>query len=201
MYHELRKRELVDLAVAFATLTVGFSIAIAGGGIVGGINWRRVLEAVPIVAFVLLFAFVGHEMAHRQVARRLGYIAMFQADYNLLPLAVILPLLFGVVFAAPGAVVVLPFRPPGGGNERRDLFYIAAAGPITNIAFGAAGLAIATYTNSPIWWFFAYTNAWLAFFNLLPIPPLDGNKMLRTNLPMWLAITAVAGLLVAKLWQ
>jgi len=177
---------------------LGFSIAMAGRGIVGGIRWDLVVAYLPLTAFVLFFAFIGHEMAHRQVARRLGYIAMYQADYTFLPLAVIFPLLFGFVFAAPGAVVISPFRLHGHGDERRDVFFISAAGPLTNIAFAAAGVALMTALRSEIWRFFAYINAWLAFFNLLPIPPLDGSKMIRTNPVLWLPVIAVAALLV--LW-
>jgi Zn-dependent protease len=197
---ELRRRELMDIVISLAVLSLGFSIAMAGRGIVGGIRWDLVVAYLPLTAFVLFFAFIGHEMAHRQVARRLGYIAMYQADYTFLPLAVIFPLLFGFVFAAPGAVVISPFRLHGHGDERRDVFLISAAGPLTNITFAAAGAALMMALRSEIWWFFAYINAWLALFNLLPIPPLDGSKMIRTNPALWLPVIAVAALLVLWLW-
>jgi Zn-dependent protease len=197
---ELRRRELMDIVISLLVLSLGFSIAMAGRGIVGGIRWDLVVAYLPLTAFVLLFAFIGHEMAHRQVARRLGYIAMYQADYNFLPLAVILPLLFGFVFAAPGAVVISSFRLHGHGDERRDRFFISAAGPLTNIAFAVAGAALMMALRSEIWWFFAYINAWLAFFNLLPIKPLDGYNMIRTNPVLWLPVIAVAALLVLWLW-
>jgi Zn-dependent protease len=195
---ELRRRELMDIVISLVVLSVGFSISMAGRGIVGGIRWDLVVAYLPLTAFVLFFAFIGHELAHRQVARRLGYIAMYQADYNFLPLAVILPLLFGFVFAAPGAVVISPFRLHGHGDERRDVFFISAAGPLTNIAFAAAGAALMTALRSEIWRFFAYINAWLALFNLLPIKPLDGYNMIRANPVLWLPVIAVAALLV--LW-
>ncbi|MFN3804857.1 MAG: site-2 protease family protein [Pyrobaculum sp.] len=185
MYSEFRKRELTDMAAALIILSIGFSIAMAGGGLFGGINWGKAIQLFPIALFILFFAFLGHEAAHRQVARRLGYYAFFQADYQLLPLAIILPLLFGFIFAAPGAVVISPFKLHRGGDERRDVFLISAAGPLTNIILAAMGAALFNTTGAYLWWFFAYINAWLAFFNLLPLPPLDGSKMFRTNLPMW----------------
>ena len=92
---ELRRRELMDIVISLVVLSLGFSISMAGRGIVGGIRWDLVVAYLPLTAFALLFAFIGHEMAHRQVARRLGYIATYQAYYKLLPLAVIFPLLFG----------------------------------------------------------------------------------------------------------
>jgi Zn-dependent protease len=113
---------------------------------------------------------------------------------------VILPLLFGFVFAAPGAVVISSFRLHRHGDERRDVFLISAAGPLTNIAFTAAGAALMMALRSEIWWFFAYINAWLALFNLLPIKPLDGYNMIRANPVLWLPVIAVAALLVLWLW-
>jgi Zn-dependent protease len=197
---ELRRRELMDIVISLVVLSLGFSIAMAGRGIVGGIHWDLVVAYLPLTAFVLLFAFIGHVVARRQVARRLGYIAMYQAYYKFLPLAVILPLLFGFVFAVPGAVVISPFRLHGHGDERRDVFLISAAGPLTNIAFAAVGIALMTALRSEIWRFFAYINAWLALFNLLPIKPLVGYRMIRTNPALWLPVMAVAVLLVLWLW-
>ncbi|ABL88471.1 peptidase M50 [Pyrobaculum islandicum DSM 4184] len=201
MYDQhLRKRELIDLAIALVVLSIGFAISMAGRGIFGGINWGLVARYLPVTFFVLLFAFIGHELAHRQVARRLGYFAMFQADYTLLPLAIILPLFFGFVFAAPGAVVISPFRLYGRGDERRDVFYIAAAGPLANVAFALLGILFMELFKSGIFWFFAYINAWLAFFNMLPLPTLDGSKMAKSNFIMWLILIITAGWLVYILW-
>ncbi|MEM4422723.1 site-2 protease family protein [Pyrobaculum sp.] len=186
------------MAISLVVLSLGFSIVLARKGPLGGASWWDVLLLFPFVAFVLLFAFLGHELAHRQVARRLGYYAYYQAYYYLLPLAVILPLFFGFVFAAPGAVVISPYRLYGGGDPRRDEFFIAASGPVANIAFALVGLLL--WETSPFWQFFAYINAWLAFFNLLPIPPLDGSKMVKTKPALWLPTIVAAGLLVWRLW-
>lgn len=198
IYRWERRQEVFDMAVSLVVLSLGFSIVLARKGPLGGASWWDVLHLFPFVAFVLLFAFLGHELAHRQVARRLGYYAYYQADYYLLPLAVILPLFFGFVFAAPGAVVISPYRLYGGGDPRRDEFFIAASGPVANIAFALVGLLL--WETSPFWQFFAYINAWLAFFNLLPIPPLDGSKMVKTKPALWLPTIVAAGLLVWRLW-
>lgn len=198
IYRFERRREVFDMAVSLVVLSLGFSIALARGGPFAGVRWWDVLFLFPFVAFVLLFAFLGHELAHRQVARRLGYYAYYEADYYLLPLAVVLPLFFGFVFAAPGAVKITPYRLYGNGDPRRDEFLIAASGPVANIAFALVGLLL--WGASPFWQFFAYINAWLAFFNLLPIPPLDGNKMAKRMPALWLPTIVVAGLLVWRLW-
>lgn len=191
---EVKKREVVDIVVALLTLSLGFSIAMAERNLV------LVPLFFPFALFTLLFAFIGHELAHRQVARRLGYFAYFQADYRLLPLAVILPLFVGIVFAAPGAVVISPFRLYGHGDEGRDIFFISAAGPLTNIVFATLGLAAYLWTGYGPLLGFAYVNAWLALFNLFPLPPLDGEKIIRSNLPMWLLLIVTAGVLTWLTW-
>ncbi|MDO5826532.1 MAG: site-2 protease family protein, partial [Methanosphaera sp.] len=38
-------------------------------------------------------------------------------------------------------------------------------------------------------------NSFLALFNLLPIPPLDGSKVIRWNLPLWLITIVISGIL------
>lgn len=195
----LKKREWIDMAVALIILSIGFSLVLTRSTIFRGIDFVKLLQVLPISMFILLFAFLGHEIAHRQVARRLGYHAFFQADYQLLPLALILPLFFGFIFAAPGAVVISPFRLYGRGGDR-DVFFIAAAGPLTNITFAAVGIAAYTLTKAMLWWYFTYINAWLALFNLLPIPPLDGSKMIKTNLAMWMLIFGMSLLLLWFVW-
>ncbi|MEZ0318860.1 MAG: site-2 protease family protein [Pyrobaculum sp.] len=201
---DLRKREIFDIAVSLVVLSLGFSFAMSGRGLLsGGVNWGRVFYVLPLAFITLLFAFVGHELAHRQVAKRLGYIAYYSADYQLLPLAVILPLLIGVVFAAPGAVVISPYKLYGRGDEKKDVFLIASAGPLTNIIFAALGYMLSTSAGglpAAFLAYFAFVNAWLAFFNLWPIPPLDGSKVIRTNPTAWAFLIVVAGLLVWLLW-
>jgi Zn-dependent protease len=39
--------------------------------------------------------------------------------------------------------------------------------------------------------FGTYTNLYLAFFNMIPIPPLDGSKVISWNFPVWFVFTAV----------
>ncbi|MEM0370802.1 MAG: site-2 protease family protein [Pyrobaculum sp.] len=200
MYHyDFRRRELFDMAVSLLVLTVGFSLLLSRSTVFD-FKLGRFLAMLPIAFFILLIAFIGHELAHRQVAKRLGYFAHFQADYTFLPLAIIFPLFFGFIFAAPGAVVISPFSRYGVAHEKRDIFYISAAGPAVNIAAAALGLAALGATGWALWYIFSYINAWLALFNLLPIPPLDGSKMIRTNPAMWGVFIAVAAALLWALW-
>ncbi len=178
------RKEILDMALSLAALSLGFSLLYG--------KWRgpaAVLALFPVMAVILLLAFLGHELAHRYVANRLGYFARYEASYPWLALAVVLPALTNFIFAAPGAVVVSQYSIWGRASPR-DLFYISAAGPATNI--GLALLALPLAHLVPMAWFFAKINAWLALFNLLPIPPLDGYKMFRAFPAYWAAALAVA---------
>jgi Zn-dependent protease len=135
--------------------------------------------------------FLLHEVAHRETARRQGCLAGFV----LTPLGLALTLLsgllrslgFGFAILAPGYVAIYCYGGWGfrGGRIREDL--IAAAGPATNIALALA--AIPLQLVAPAFAVgFREINAWLALFNLLPFHPLDGSKIMRRNLTLWLAM-------------
>jgi len=142
--------------------------------------------------------FLAHEVAHREVARRQGCLAGFV----LTPLGLLLTLFSGILrsigvgFAilAPGYVAIYCYGGwRSGGPVREDL--IAAAGPAVNIVLAAAALA----AQSLAYGFaagFREINAWLALFNLLPLHPLDGAKVMRSNVMLWLVLLLAAVLLL-----
>ena len=163
----------------------------------------------------ILLAVVLHEVAHGFVAYRLGDpTAAIRGRLTLNPLkhvdpigTIIVPLLLvitkaGFVFgwARPVPVNFANLR-----NPRRDMILVAAAGPATNfvIAGVAAAIVQAITLTSPggdlkaasalpfavalIAYYTVTTNVFLALFNLLPIPPLDGGRVMTGLLPPSLA--------------
>ena len=149
---------------------------------------------------VLVFSVVIHEVSHGYVAKSLGDDTAEEAGrLTLNPIkhidpfgSVILPLfmyfthLGGLAWAKP-----VPYNP-------RKLFKdykfgplkVALAGPLSNIAlvliFALLARVLANVLNPVIiglFGFIAYLNAFLAVFNLVPIPPLDGSKILPLILP------------------
>ncbi|GIQ99308.1 MAG: hypothetical protein CM15mP6_3250 [Methanobacteriota archaeon] len=102
------------------------------GGIWGGIG----LDFPIICIFALVSfgpAFLLHEFAHKFVARYYGCWAEFRADPGGLRFGIILAAVIGIVFMAPGAVVVA-------GNATRSQFgKIAVAGPVSNMALWLIG--------------------------------------------------------------
>ncbi|MDM7275972.1 MAG: metalloprotease [Thermoprotei archaeon] len=137
----------------------------------------------------ILTGFTAHELAHRGVARAYGMSASFVAFVP----GLVITFLSGflpVKFLAPGYVKTLAFYR----YNVKGILYSVAAGPLTNIVI--ASIAIALGHIYPGWSIFlggiAWVNGWLAFFNLLPIPPLDGSKIFALNKPLWAALIIAA---------
>ena len=196
------RTELVSILVAFVVLTFDLVIIISGSGLVLGTG-ARFLSNVTFVevvtaAVAALTGFVAHEMAHKIVAQRHGFWAEFRMSASGLVFSIITATL-GFLFAAPGATVV-------GGMSERDLSNwgrTSLAGPASNVGF-----ALVFYASSFVlfhvrsaWYlpvlFLAFVNAWFATFNLLPIGPLDGRKVLRWSAAVWVVAFLTIGALAA----
>ncbi len=157
----------------------------------------HLLEAA-IMAVVLLFSIIIHEVAH-------GYVALLNGDPTakimgritlnpvphidpigtvLLPLLLLFSgsrLLFG--WARPVPVNPMNFR-----NHRWGEISVSAAGPLSNLALATVFAALLKlWGGNPGFTFLAYygcsINIFLALFNLIPIPPLDGSHIVATLLP------------------
>ena len=161
--------------------TVAFTIALAfmsTGGIFGAISQPMSFIIGGIIYFIAISpAFVLHELAHKFAARNYGCWAEFRADSGGLRFGIILAAALGIVFMAPGAVMVA-------GNTTKSQFgKIALAGPVTNVALWLLGLIIVLFGFTEyaiiktiiVPWMWG--NAILGTFNMIPWGPLDGKKI------------------------
>jgi len=152
-------------------------------------------------AIVLLVAFTIHELAHAVTADRMGDNtprSMGRITLNpiahLDPFGTIMLLLSGFGWAKP--VMVNPYNMKG--NPRASMAIVAAAGPISNVVMAVIfamplrfahllpiDLLLSGYWDNLSFLFlqFVWINLILALFNLIPIPPLDGYKILQGGLP------------------
>ncbi len=174
-------REVRDILLAVAILILAFSL------VMGGI--AHFVEFIPVATLAVLTGFFLHEMAHKYMAFRYGFPAAFQAWFIGLVIALAMSPL-GFLFAAPGAVVI------HGMPSKRENGIISAVGPLTNLVLGFSLLSVALFSPPGLVFYLvyvAYFNVFLAFFNLLPIPPMDGTKILAWN-PVVYAILLIASL-------
>jgi len=196
--------EISSIIIAWLVL----SVAITYQNFVGLFTGIGSLEIVIAGFVATATGFIIHEMGHKFVAIRRGYVAHFRLWMwgLLLTLFIVVFSGGGIVFGAPGAVYIAPaamaaygydstYRPR---DPEQENMVISAAGPGINLAFAVAflGLFLAAPLGSflsTIAQFGFALNVGLGSFNMLPVPPLDGSKIFRKNiivglglaLPLW----------------
>jgi Zn-dependent protease len=179
-------REIIHLVASLVVLTIAFTYPDLSP------------EQMVIVAFGVGTGFILHELAHKFTAQRYGYVADYEASPIGLLLAIGLKIFTGIVFAAPGAVMIRGRRSVYGQDEDRNwdsiqtakqFAYISVSGAVVNLLLAIIFLTVSFFITDPLvlnvlsW--SAFINVFLAGFNMIPFGPLDGAKVWRYNPLLW----------------
>lgn len=151
----------------------------------------------PLIGYALRFAFILpaiilHEVAHGYsayllgdpTAKRAGRLSLNPLKHIdpvgtiIVPAVLILTVGFGFGWAKP-----VPVNPNYFKNYRVGFFLTSIAGPATNVVLAViSGFAVRLLGETSFWgdllFQFSFVNLVLVFFNLIPIPPLDGSRVI-----------------------
>ena len=185
----MEQSEMIQILISWITISLAFSMgAVFAQGLLPAFT-----TSFPIILLTLGTGFILHELAHRQLAKKFGCIAFYKMWTPGLALALGMAIMTQgrMIFAAPGAVLI-------GGKHLtlRESGLIAVVGPLMNILVGTFFFWLSFSTHNLValigaWG--AYVNFFLAAFNMIPFPPLDGQKVLQWNPAVWGLTLAIAG--------
>jgi Zn-dependent protease len=196
-------QEILEFAVSVVWLGIAFGIYFAGGAAQAFSSMHTLGIDILESLFVVFFAFVLHELAHRVAARRYGFQAVYHVWIPGLVMAMGAALL-GFLLAAPGGVYISIGQNTA--ENRAKMGKAALAGPVVNMVLTVVFTVLFIVLNSFGQIFKASTgaitiqipqyaiktasigaliNAWLAFFNLIPWGNFDGQKVFQWNKRVW----------------
>lgn len=185
--------EIQHILISISVLTIAFTFSLTKNSLITLFGNLSIFPTGMLMSFLgILTAFFFHEISHKIVAQKYG----LWAEYRMYPigllLAFILSITIGFVFAAPGAVM---FR---GGSREFETGKIAVSGPLANLVVSVIALFLFFYVFfessiiNKIVGFICIINAIMATFNLLPLGPLDGVKIVRWNATVWAVLLIIS---------
>ena len=197
--------EVREIIISAVVLSMAFALAYSNG--IFSLN----LAALPVLVLFAFIAvgigFLAHELiGHKLIAQRLG----LHAQYHMWRFGLVIALLSslaGFVFAAPGAVYVSSRVDLWGRQSdvsKRRMGIVSISGPLVNLLLVAIFLPLSIFypvkmLDVELFSLAVFVNLWLAIFNMLPIPPLDGSKVLSWNKVIWASFFALLVLIFLAL--
>ena len=181
------EQEKQHLFLAIGALTLAFTLFFLDRGF-------SLVILVGLSFIAVCTGFLLHEIGHKVVAQRYGCWAEFRAWPMGLMLAVLSGFM-GFLFAAPGAVYIQGYL------SKEENGKVSAAGPLMNIGVTSVLLPIVLFVPAIMFeirfllGMICYLNIFIGGFNMIPIPPLDGSKIIKWNPAIWIGLLIILGFL------
>jgi Zn-dependent protease len=178
-----------EFAKAWLGTALAFAVLFTGGRIAD----PQFATFLLLAALTAGLGVILHELAHRVVARHFGATAHFRANDGMLIISILLAFT-GFLFAAPGAVW------HSGWLSKRQSGLVAAAGPVTNMVLAlifvvlliaSRNMEVSQLVRTGLVMGFR-VNGILGVFNMLPIGPIDGAKVLNWSTVAFAILLAIA---------
>lgn len=169
---EFERKEIIDLFVSIFILTFIFSLT----------NSTIKLNSIPLIFLIVCFSYIPRIVIQKYFAKKIGYGAKFK----IYPVSSILAILFspiGIKLASPGYNEVRPYKFSEWKYKRlkgsvEEMARIYLSGVIWNLFLCIISVVFNLNVVKEV-------NVWISFFNLLPILPFDGAKILKWDFSIW----------------
>jgi Zn-dependent protease len=171
MFSKLEIRDLIISVLALALIFSSFQI-----------------DLLPSTIFIVILVFFSHELSHKFLAQHYGLFAEYRMWKWGIVLGIFLSLLGGFIIVAPGAVYIMnrrKFAFSVSRVTRKQYGLINFVGPAINIIVGMSMIALNFFVPNTLFSLTARISFFLALFNLIPFPPLDGSKIIGWNSKIW----------------
>jgi Zn-dependent protease len=189
--------EIIHIIISWLAISYAFAVLLlwsrsgikpTGDELVNGI-----FNPLVISLSTVGISFIVHEMSHKMVAQRFGSWAEFRMSVPMLFVMFYLVLEFGILFAAPGAVMIY-----GGNVGRKENGRISLAGPLSNLLLGLAFFTLLSEQGIlyEIGRYGVIVNITLALFNMIPFGIFDGKKVWDWNKPVYIVMVIAILLLL-----
>ncbi|MFZ3168840.1 MAG: site-2 protease family protein [Candidatus Methanoperedens sp.] len=189
--------EIIHIIISWLAISYAFAILLlwskSGTRPSSEELFNGIFNPLVISLFTVGISFIIHEMSHKIVAQRFGSWAEFRMSPIMLLLMLVLVYQFGILFAAPGAVMIY-----GGNVGRRENGRISLAGPLSNLLLGMAFFLLLSEQGIlyEIGRYGVIVNIILALFNMIPFGIFDGRKVWDWNKPVYILVVTATLLLL-----
>jgi Zn-dependent protease len=192
------KTEILHIAASMAVLSVAFTILFRNSVLDPYDPTRNIILIAGMSVILVVCSFLFHEFGHKFVAQKYKAWSEFRAYPYGLVMALVSAMI-GFLFAAPGAVYIQ------GNISKENYGRISLAGPAVNFTIAAIAIVVVLILEpntiaAVIFYMLAWLNAFMGMFNMIPVMPFDGSKIVAWSIPVYIVTAAIGAAMLIFVW-